>query len=167
MKAADDATSTDARLKSFAWRVAGPREFLINVVLNGLIAAIAYHAATTVTVAGFAPVLAYLGPMSFVLPLLTTFFGYLNGLGARRAGVGPPCPPVIRWKAVALRSGFARGCLCCPTCILACVAVQAMAPDLQFSKWTGVALISLTSGVLGYVLHATAVCRSARLGRDG
>jgi hypothetical protein len=167
VKATDESVSADAALKRFAWRVAGPREFLINVVLNGIIAAIAYRRATTMTVAGIAPLLAYFGPMSFLLPLLTTFFGYFNGLVARRAGVGSPCTPEIRWKAVALRSGLVRGCACCPACILACLAVQAIWPGLQFSKWMGVALIGLVAGVLGYVLHGAAVCRSARLGRDG
>jgi len=167
MTATDDLILANAKLKSFAWRVAGLREFIINVVLNGLIATIAYHKATSMSIAGTASLLAYFGPMSFFLPLITTFFGHLNGVGARRAGVGPPWPQETRWKATAIRSGLTLACLCCPLCILACLALHALTPNLQFSKWTGVALIGLVSGIVGYVLHGAAVCRSARIGRDG
>jgi hypothetical protein len=166
MTSREDLIPANAKLKTFAWRVAGPREFVINVVLNGLIAAIAYHNAASMSIAGTASLLAYFGPMFFFLPLITTYCGHLNGVGARRAGVGAPWPQEARWKGTALRSGLAIACVCCPLCICVCLALQAVAPDLHFAKWAGVALIGLVAGIAGCALHGAAVCRSARIGGE-
>jgi hypothetical protein len=162
----DEKTNAALALCDFAWKVAGPREFLINFFLNAGIAWICYRKAEHLTIADNAPILAYLGPMFFLLPLLTTFFGYMNGILARQRGIGPPWPAKFEWKKTALRTGFVRGALLCPVCILFCLGFQQFLFAGQFSLLTGVMLIGVIAGVAGYVLHASAIQRSARLGFD-
>jgi len=151
------------KLRDFAWKVAGPREFFINVILNAALAWICYWKADYVTIAGAAPILAYLGPMSFLLPLLTTFFGYMNGVIARRNGIGPPWPEGLAWKKRALLAGLLRGVLLCPISISLGLAFHHFLFDGKLPLFAGMTAIGLIAGIAGYLLHAWAIECAGRL----
>ena len=154
--------SSMKKLLWFAWFVVAPREFLIVAIINVPIFLFFYYKAESVTIAGSAPLLNYLGPMFFVLPLITTYFGFRNGILARRWGIGPALPEgKIPRKMWAIIAGTIWGCLCCPLCIILGLKLQAAFPDLQFPMWAGAIIVGIVSGTAGYILHALAICFSS------
>jgi hypothetical protein len=145
-----------------AWFVVAPREFVIVALINMPIFLFFYRKADAVSIAGPAPLLNYFGPMFFFLPLLTTFFGFMNGIFARRAGIGPALlQGKTSWKLVAVVAGILWGIVCCPICFVVCLKLQDTFPDLYFSLWSGMFIIGLVSGIAGYILHGLAICCAA------
>jgi hypothetical protein len=152
-------------LRAFAYRVAGPRDLVINVLINALVATWVYHGVDEVPLVGWLSLLVYCGPMCFLLPAITTYFGYLNGVVARWKGIaGPSWPAGTPWVRAALVRSFMRGAVVCACCLVCFLTIDHLAPNLALSKWTAVAVVGLTAGILGYVLHARAVVLAGRLG---
>ena len=152
-------------LRDLAWRVAGPRDALINFMINAPIAVLVYWSADRVPLAGPLSLLTICGPMSFLLPTITTFFGYLNGVGARKSGFLPPAwPAEMGWKRSALIWGIGSGLLSCASCFLVLQALGQAWPDFTLSKWEAVAAVGLLSAAMGYGFHSIAVSRTSTLG---
>jgi putative ABC transport system ATP-binding protein len=152
-------------LGGYAWRVLGPREFVINVLINTPIAYLVFHNAVRVPLVGWLSLLVVCGPMSFILPTLTTFFGYLNGVLARsRRLAGEPWPLQTRWVSKAWTRGLLTAAVIGPACLIGFAALDRLLPEVTFSKWGAIVLVGLYGGTLGYVLHARAAILAGRLG---
>lgn len=159
-----DASRLPNTLRGFALRVAGPREFIITLVINTIVAVWVFHGARDVPLAGGFSLLTYFGPMSFLLPSLTTFFGIMNGVNQRRSGrVRPSWPAGGRWIPAAIISGLVCGCCICFGCVALFHLLDKLAPEIVMPKWVALGAIGLTAGVLGYILHSLAVVLSGRL----
>ncbi|MCH5377236.1 MAG: ABC transporter ATP-binding protein [Planctomycetes bacterium] len=152
-------------LADYSWKVLGVREFAINIVINGAIAYLVYRHATRVPVTGWLSLLVICGPMSFILPLLTTFFGRMNGVTARRAGrAGRVWVPETRWISAAWKSAFLTACVVAPIACAAFYAFAIAAPGVTLSRESAIVFVALYSGVLAYFLHTYAAIRADRLG---
>jgi putative ABC transport system ATP-binding protein len=161
-------TSGDAAprsLSGYAWRVLGPRELLINLLINGLIAWWVYRHTSQVPVVGWLSVLVIVGPMSFIMPVLTTYFGYLNGVNARRWGrAGRPWTAGTFWQSKAWWEGLCAAAVAGPLSVIALLTIESIRPGLGFSRIGAMILVGGYGGLLSYFLHARAAIRAGRLG---
>ncbi|MDX1920988.1 MAG: hypothetical protein SFU25_09680 [Candidatus Caenarcaniphilales bacterium] len=67
-------------LKNFAYRVAGPRDFVLNLVVNAAIPWWITKGMVFVPLFGATSIFSLLAPMGFILVGATSFFGFFNGL---------------------------------------------------------------------------------------
>ncbi len=163
--------STDAgpppSLARFALLTAGPRDLIINAVINTPIAWFFYSAAESVRLAGDSSVMSMLIPMTLILSFLTTFFGYFAGIQRRKAGLATPAwREGTPWFKQALLWSAVWAAMAVTACVVVDWAVQTLAPELAMPGWAGVVLIGAYAGVLAYVLHARAVMAAARMGAE-
>jgi len=152
-------------VKQFAWRVAGPRDFVINLVVNSTIPFWLFRGHDAVPLTGWHSVAAVVLPMSFLLGTLTTFFGWFNAIKERRAGlVVPPVVPGTPWAGRAWRAGLAVGLPALAIATAAVLLAARLAPEATVGFWPAVLGIGFLSGVAGLVLHARAVERGGAVG---
>jgi hypothetical protein len=153
-------------LRRFAWRVAGPRDFAINLVINGGIAWLLYHSRDEVQFVGGHSVSSMLLPMSFILTSMTTYFGFFNGIqflkGARKQANPASEFPVtfVQWSTKAILTGLFRGILAAILVEVFCRLCERQWPDLSFSAPVTIIGLGIIAGCLAYVLHAMAVIRT-------
>jgi hypothetical protein len=158
-------TRPPASLSELAWRVVGPRDALINVAINVPIALLVYWGVERLPLAGHPSLLTMCGPMSFILPTVTTYFGYMNGVIARRSGRIPPAwQPNTRWKLPATIWGLGSGIVSCATCTVSLLVLASAWPDFVLTKWQAVGSIGLLAAAMGYLFHSVAVARTRKLG---
>lgn len=145
-------------LLKYAYQKAGPLELVIAAAINLAIASGVYWSAESLSLVGHPALSNMVVPMCFFLPLLTTFFGILNGRNQRASGKSAPSwPKEANWTAFALRLGMLRGVV---GGVLAYLVLHRLAYSLDnpsMSKWAGVALIGVLAGILGYWLHSSAI----------
>jgi len=155
---ADGTTSTGVRsLSDYAWKVLAPREFLINVAINAPLAFLVFRPAEYVPLIGWFSLYVYCGPMSVLLPFLTTFFGYMNGVLARAQGkAGKPWPAGAKWKVKALLAGVCAAVVVGVVTLAGFYLLSVAIPGLFLSRLATVTIIAVSSGVAGGVLHARA-----------
>ncbi len=152
-------------IRDFAWRVAGPRDFIINFIINTTIPFWIFQGLDAVPVTGKHSVASILLPMSLLLGTLTTFFGCFNAIKERRAGtVLPPFVAGTPWAGRAWLSGLATGGLALAVTVTVTFLVSRLAPELTVSYWTAVLGIGFTAGLAGFVLHSVAVERGGTIG---
>jgi hypothetical protein len=152
-------------LPQFAYLVAGPRDFVVNVAINMSIAWWLYrHEATTPWV-GEPSVASMIVPMCFFLTVGTTFFGFLNGTVQRKKGlVTPALAPGVRWIRWAALTALAYGLFAAAVSAFVLWAVHVSWPDIVMPRRMAVVGIGLLAGVMAYLLHSHAVLKTARLG---
>jgi hypothetical protein len=151
-------------LTKYAWKVLAPREFVIIVLINAPIAWFVYRHAERVPLVGWLSLLVICGPMSFILPALTTFFGYMNGVLARARGrAGSPWPAGARWRATAWRAGLCTAAVVGSCFIVSCILLDRVLPGVTLVKGLAVIVVALYAGILGFLLHARAVIRAGAL----
>jgi hypothetical protein len=159
------AQSSRRSLADYAWRVLGPREFVINVLINLPIAYWVYRHVERVPLVGWLSLLVYCGPMSAILPTLTTFFGVMNGVLARAQGkAGEPWTPGVPWKSTAWRTGIATAGVVLPIAVLTFWGSDRLWPGITVSRGMAITVVALYGGILGYLLHVRAVVKAGRLG---
>ena len=155
-------------LANYAWRVLAPREFVINVLVNAPIAWFVYRKAEGVPLVGWLSLLVICGPMSFILPTLTTYFGTMNGVVARvRRRAGLPWPSGARWQARACVAGLRTAAVVGPVNLVAILMLDRVFPGLTFAKWTAILLVACYGGLLGFWLHARAAIRAGSMYDEG
>lgn len=156
--------SPSRSLADYSWKVLGVREFVISVVINALIAYFVYRSAVRVPITGWLSLLVICGPMSFILPLLTTYFGYMNGVIARSAGrAGQVWAPGTRWKGKALKAALLTACAVAPCAFATFYAFDLLLPGLTLSRASAVVFVAAYGGALGYFLHARAAIQADQL----
>jgi hypothetical protein len=148
-------------LTRFAYRISGPRDLVINAMLNGAIAWLVFGSRQTVPVAGEGSIFVMILPMVFIESSLTTFFGYFNGVLQRRLGrVEPTLSVAVPWASLAIRVGLTWGTGMLAAFAVVMYALAHCAPTWTMSGSTAVALIVILSASLAYLLHVRAVLRS-------
>jgi predicted RND superfamily exporter protein len=159
-----DPAKAPTTLPGFAWRVAGPREFLIVSVINIMVAVWVFHRPVELPLVAL---WSYFGPMSFILSTLTVFFGLMNGVNERRGGrVEPKWPAGGRWMGKAAIAGLVCGVCMWLVCFVTFQVLGRVLPSVVVPKWWAIFAIGLTAGILGYLLHSLAVICSGLLHRD-
>ena len=153
-------------IKKFAWRVAGPRDFFINFMINATISFWVFKNMDTVPLTGSHSVASVVLPMSFLLCTLTTFFGWFNAVQERRTGaVGPALTEGTKWAGQAWLNGLAVGLPAFLIALGITFGVDQFAPDMSVGFWKAVLGIGSGAGVLSYVLHSMAIERGGAIGR--
>ncbi|MGY8770922.1 MAG: efflux RND transporter permease subunit [Pirellulales bacterium] len=159
-------TSYPQPIQKFAFQMAKV-EFVINVIINLALASLVYIGCENIPLVGPLSLLVYLGPMFFLLPFIATFFGYFNGCSARKKDLATPeWKPNTIWKTRALLSGFYTGVIICLFGTSFLLLLNFCIPGIIISKWMAVAAISVTSGMLGYLISAYSITCSGRLGLE-
>jgi len=152
-------------VERFAWRVAAPLDFVINLAINGGIAAWLFRGLPRVSLTSGLSVASMVVPMSFLLCAITTLFGWWNAVRERRSGrVTPPLPPGTPWLGRAMVDGLAAGAVALAVTWLATVAAEATVPQATVSSGMATAGVGLLAGLLGYCFHGRAVSRGGRIG---
>ena len=153
-------------VKEFAWRVAGPRDFCINLVVNATIPFWVFKGMDLIPLTGRHSVASVVLPMSFLLCTLTTFFGWFNAVKERRAGlVEPALVEGTKWAGQAWINGFTVGLPAFLIALGITFGVNQFAPDASVGFWTAVLGIGFGAGVMGYVLHSLAIERGGVIGQ--
>lgn len=162
----DHSKKNPMTVKEFAWRVAGPRDFFINLVVNATIPFWVFKGMDLVPLTGSHSVASVVLPMSFLLCTLTTFFGWFNAVKERRAGVVEPAlVEGTKWAGQAWINGFSVGLPAFLIVLGITFGVDQYAPDASVGFWAAVLGIGFGAGVLGYVLHSMAIVRGGAIGR--
>jgi hypothetical protein len=160
---ADSLRAAPPSVAWFAWRVAARIDFLINLLINGAIAAWLYRSAAGVTLVEGLSLAAMLVPMAFFLCAITTVFGWWNAVRERRAGrVLPPLVEGHPWFGRAVLDGVAVGAVACAGTWLALRGLAAALPAAALPAWLAVTVVGTVAGVLGYLFHGRAVVRGGR-----
>ncbi len=147
-------------VREFAWRVAGPREFVIVLVINTIIPYWVYRGLDLVPLTGEHSVASVVLPMSFLLCTLTTFFGWFNAIKERRAGrVLPPLVDNIRWSGRAWLNGLVAGIAALGIATVATFLVRRVMPGATISFWIAVLGIGFCAALVSFALHCRAVER--------
>ena len=142
----------------------GPRDFIINLIINGVIASFVFPSDQSVLLAGSDTIFKMLLPMSFIESTLTSFFGFLGGTQEIRKQT--PHPDPIRWSRwFVFAVGFSL--------IRGLIALGIFATVMSICRWMALSVsipgsliaitVGLISGLLAYVLHSTAVVQSEAL----
>ncbi len=71
---------SNLNIKNFAYWVAGPRDFLINLAINSFMPWWTLKQVSSVVWLGNPSIMSLFAPMAFLLVSMTTFFGLFNGL---------------------------------------------------------------------------------------
>jgi hypothetical protein len=149
-------------LRRFTYRIAGPREVVINVLINGGLAWWFFGSRSATPLTGSGSIFAMLLPMCFILSTLTTFFGLLAGRTKwQQLQPGHEAVPLLAW----LRSGWVRSLLMGLVGLALALASQAILdrlfPTAVLSPGQVIATIAVVAGVLAFVLHTRAILVAA------
>ena len=140
-------------IASFAYRISGPIDAAINLILNTAIPWYFLRGTTSVPLLGLPSFYAFVGPMVFCALFFPSWMGYVNGL---RLATGNP----------SYRQGVARALVIAVTgSALLAFSVYLMhhwLPELQISTLTTILITSLGSTILGYWLQVTGVFAAYR-----
>jgi hypothetical protein len=164
MNASSSAANTNSRLRQFAFRVAGPRDFAINLAINGTIAWWLFGGREAIPISGSESIFNMLLPMAYIESTLTTFFGLLNGtLRLRKLDSSLETVRRGRWFLTAVGQSVFYGFVALAIAISIRFILRFAFPTAVLSPRSVVILIGLTSGLLGYILHVRAVLASSRM----
>ncbi len=157
-----NAASAKLTLRQFAWQKAGVLEFFITFTINFVIAIGVFWPAQSLPLIGGYSLLSMLGPMCFILPLASSFFGVANAARVRSQGiVDIPWPNDAPWQRYGLQIGFVRGVCSSVFTIVMLWITASILGNLLLPKWLCVVGIGLLSGILGYAYHSTAIMATA------
>lgn len=155
-------------LRCFAFQIAGPRDFVINLAINGAIAWYLFGDRTSVPLAGSGSIFTMLLPMAFIESTLTTFFGLLNGaIRLRKLRSSSILEATTarkkEWLVYATRQSFCFGVIGLATAIVIQFVVRLAFPSVMLAPRTVILVIGLSSGLLAYCLHVRAVLAAAKI----
>jgi len=155
------------RLDDFMLRVAMPREFAINFIVNGGIAAFLFWNRSEVPLTGLDGLSAMLMPMSFLLPWLTSFFGVASyawtpsvHVEDANQGDGPSSTKPWQWGRLALRLAFLHAFAVMVAMYLILRAFSIVGSTPVLSGATSVLGIALGSGLVACILHRRSILKA-------
>lgn len=147
-----------------AWFVFGPRDFFINLTINGFLPWWITRGMDSVPIFGDPSIMSIVGPMGLFMTGLTSFFGVLNGATAQQGGrVGRPLPKTLAWVPVALRLGVVRGLIGFAVFVGVIWLIGYYYPDLSVPRWWLVVFQGTLAAVLAYFVQVSAVFVSGEL----
>ncbi|HEX4145904.1 MAG TPA: hypothetical protein VHY91_20545 [Pirellulales bacterium] len=156
--------SPDPQLQRFALCVAGPRDFVINLLINGTIAWWLFSGAAEIPVAGAGSIFEMLLPMAAIESTATSFTGLLNGTSKlRKRALVQAAFPRRTWLVRALRYSLLQGVFGFLASLIAMFVVRLTIPTVTLSPATVTIVIGLIAGTLGYVVHSRGMLKSASL----
>jgi hypothetical protein len=145
----------------FAWRVAAPRDLCINALINGGIGWWLFGERSEVSLTGPGGLASMALPMTFFLAVLTTFFGWWNGIARRRAmGKGVVWATGIPWARRAWLDAALVGGLAWVVAVVTAAVLRRLLPSAAAGPAGGVFGIACYAGILAYFLHGRAVVRA-------
>lgn len=151
-------------LRHYAWWIAGPREFAIVAIVNGLIAWLLFGGRGEVGFAGDGGAFMMLVPMAFLLPLLSSFFGVLAIMHQRAVGrVTPTIASPTPWMGFAIGLSITRAGIGVAAMWILKSLILRWAFAISLSSAILIVCIAIGSGLAGWVLHATAMIRTDEL----
>jgi hypothetical protein len=151
-------------LLRFALTVAGPRDALINLIINAVIPWFFLRRAQSVPLLGWFSVEIFLAPMFFLLFSLATFFGIMNGVIQRQNGwSGEALDHSVGWRRWALGTGLTYGFAACSIFLLGIHLLDHFRPGLAIPAVALIVLQATLSAVLGYCVQVHGVLASRRL----
>lgn len=153
--------SPDPELRRFAGYVAGPRDFVINFVINGVIAWFVFGRSEAVPLAGPDSIFNMLLPMSAIEGTLTSFFGLINGIqNVLKRTASNSSLKRRGWVSFALVYSAIRGTVGFLFFLVAMFAIRSFCPAATLPTGLVPVIVGLISGALAYVLHSRAVIDS-------
>ena len=151
-------------LERYAFTVAGPRDFFINLVINTVVPWWVLRGREAVPLLGNPSALTLLGPMGFLLVSITTFFGFLNGVKQRKAGqIRPPLARETSWIGVAARTSLRHGILACAAFVLAILGLARLFPAAQLPSALFILFQGTFAACFAYVVQVNAVLQTRKL----
>lgn len=158
--------ATNASLARFAWRIAGPREFVIAGAINAAFAYWLFWGTDRVPLAGGPAetgpsVMTMAVPTGWLLPALSSFFGVLVGSQRSEAGTQPKSRRQLLTQAT--RIGLVRGLIGLAVMSIAAVVCGHIKPTPNLDGRAVTIAITVVAGTAAYFLHATAILRARRV----
>lgn len=156
----------DRDLQRYAYRIAGPRDFAVNMVVNGACAWWIFGNQPTIPLTGDESIFKLLLPIAFLEATLTTLFGMLIGT-RQRCKQNPSLVPLAPgpWLRTVIPESLVWGVAWLLFALGIRHWLSSAYPDTVLSLSEVVIIIGAFSGVLAYILHTRAVLRSSALFR--
>jgi hypothetical protein len=152
-------------LGDFAWRNSGVRELFINFFVNFLVSIAVFGSVREVPLWGWGGLIAVVGPMSYLMPWLTTFFGVFSGVRSRSMGfTSPALPPKVPWVLYAVFFATSRAIVCCVVTWITIYLLSNVFPDWTIPGISASLAIAVGSALVAYFLHSTAILSTKRFG---
>lgn len=151
----------DVAVRKYAYRVAGPIDLVINVVLNTIIPWAFLRGIPQVPLFGLPSAFAFWGPMVVCVCFFATFFGYMNGARLRHATAAKqPTGSNQSW----MRHGAAAGlCYAIVTLGLLTGVLGVLHSQFQITSLSSLSVILIDGGFaggLGYWAQVNGVLRA-------
>lgn len=147
-------------VRRYAFRVAGPIDFVINVVLNTLIPWLFLRGTAQVPLFGLPSAFAFWGPMVACVCFFATFFGYMNGTRLCDAMADRQCNGGRNW----MRRGAAAGaCYAVVTLGLLTGVLVILHSRYEVTSMSSMSIILIdgsVAGGLGYCAQVNGVLRA-------
>lgn len=148
----------------YAFFMAGPCDFVINVAINTVIPWYVFGESEQVALYGHHSLVTMLLAITFCCATLTTVSGYFNCVRERKAGkVVPPVDATLPWAARAWRTGLTRGIVALAIASLIAALGYATLVNSTIPTSYAIAIAGLYAGTLGYWLHAWAIVSAGSL----
>ncbi len=156
----------------FIWKVALPREFAINAVVNGAIAYLLFWHRVDVPLNGWSGLASMLVPMSFFLPWLTSFFGVASfawNPSVQQASINlsrdlnKPIPEKLKpwkWGSYAIGLAFVHALISLGTTLLFLKAVDSAGFSPRLTGWGSVLSIAIGSGLAACLFHRRSILKA-------
>ena len=156
----------------FIWKVALPREFAINAVVNGAIAYLLFWHRVDVPLTGWSGLASMLVPMSFLLPWLTSFFGVASfawnpsvqqeSLKISR-DLDKPIPEKLtpwKWGSYAIGLAFVHAFISFGTTLLVLQTIDSAGLSPRLTGWGSVLSIAIGSGLAACFFHRRSILKA-------
>ena len=156
----------------FIWKVALPREFAINAVVNGAIAYLLFWHRVDVPLTGWSGLASMLVPMSFLLPWLTSFFGVASfawnpliqqeSLNLSR-DLSKPTPEIMKpwkWGSYAIGLAFVHALISFGATLLVLHTIDSAGFSPQLTGWGSVLSIAIGSGLAACFFHRRSILKA-------
>lgn len=150
-------------LEQYAYRIAGPIDLVINLVINAGIALYFLWNVEELPVVGWHSASMFFAPMTFCVLTFATFFGTMNGVTQRKAGLGKgPVSADVPWARMGWKSGLRLGTIGLVLYLAALVVIDHRWPEWSVAGWKVIVLDGLAAGILGYAAQVNGVLNTER-----
>lgn len=147
-------------LQQTALWVAGPIDFVINLVINGGCPFLFLPLSASIPLFGIPSVAIFLAPMCFCVGFFPTFFGHRNGVLFRQGG--GTLPPDYSWKKKAVFEGLKYAAAAELFLGVMLLGLYWLSPGQQWSVWQLAIGDGLAAAFLAYFFHVNAMLRAGR-----
>jgi hypothetical protein len=154
------------KLENFAFLIAGPREFLINLVINSVIPWYLTKSIEYVSIWGNPSLASLFLPMSFILVAVVSMTGFTNGMTngqLNKENLIHYFQKETTWLKPALLTAGLYGLIALTTTSLIIWGLQLYQPNIQFSAQNVIVAQGLIAAFLAYAVQVNAILQSKNL----